>query len=146
MSRILTGSKAQVRINGNIVGFASGMDIDAEYTLQDVNILGQLPVGDLAETGHTVRFSVNYFKLVDGSFAASAQDLGFEQAVVQNMRNQGVFDFEVLDTTNQNAIMFKVLGCKFAGGRGAMESRGVWSGTWNFRGIQVDHPTSEAGL
>lgn len=131
MAQILTGSKAIIRVNGEVIAFASGVNVNQENTITDVDVLGQLEVGDLAETGHKVNFSVNYFKLVNPEVAQTAQQIGIEAAVLSDMRNQNYFDCSIVDD-NQNEI-YKMENCKFEGGSGSLDARGVWQGTWNFR-------------
>lgn len=131
MAQILTGAKGRVRINEEILAFAAGININQENTLTDVDIMGQLEVGDLAETGHKVNFSVNYFKIVNPELAQNAQQIGIEQAVLSDMRNQAFFKVEILD--DQDNIIYQLNYCKFEGGSGQMDARGVWNGTWNFR-------------
>lgn len=131
MSQILTGAKAQVRINGEIIAFAGGVNVNQENTLSDVDIMGQLEVGDLAETGHRCTFSVNYFKIVNPEIAQTAVQVGIEQAILADMRNQEYFDISIIDDA-ENEI-YKLEGCKFEGGSGQVDARGLWQGTWNFR-------------
>lgn len=142
MAKILTGSKAQVRINGKVVGFMSNVSVDYEYALHNVDILGQLEVGDLAETGHTAKCSCDHFMIVDGSMASTAVELGFEQAILDNMKNQAAFDIEIFGNTDANTIQMKLLGCKFGGGSGRMGARSIWEGSWSFTATKVDHTAS----
>jgi hypothetical protein len=146
MARILTGSKAQIRINGNIVAFASNVSVDYDYALANADILGQLETGDLAEVGHTARATCDHFMLVDQSFASTAVELGFENAILSAMRDQAYFDIEIFDTTNNNEIRMKLGDCKFAGGSGRMASRDMFTGTWNFTARFVEHTSARAGL
>jgi hypothetical protein len=139
MAKVLTGRKGQVRINGNVVAFASGISVDYEYPLQRVSVLGQLEDADLAEVGHTARATVDHFMTVDSSFASTALELGFEQAIISSMRDQSYFDIEIFDNSNSNEIRLKLKDCKFAGGSGRMEVGGVFSGTWNFEALKVEH-------
>lgn len=132
MAQIFTGSKAIIRLNGEILGFASGVNVNQENTLTDVDVLGKLEVGDLAETGHRCNFSVNYFKIINPEVQQSAQQIGIEQAVLSDMRNQNYFDISILDEASE-AEIYKMENCKWEGGSGTLDARGVWQGTWNFR-------------
>ena len=131
MAQIFTGAKAVVRINNTDIAFASGVNVNQENTLTDVDILGQLEVAELAETGHRVTFSVNYFKIVNPELAETAQQIGIEQAVLADMRDQDEFDISIFD--NNNNEIYKMSGVKFEGGSGTVDARGLWQGTWNFR-------------
>jgi hypothetical protein len=131
MAQIMTGAKGQVRINEQVLAYVAGININQENTLSDVDVIGQLEVLDLAETGHKVNFTVNYFKIVNPELAGTAQQIGIEQAVLSDMRNQNYFKVEVLD--DNDTIIYQLIDCKFEGGSGQLDARGVWNGTCNFR-------------
>lgn len=131
MAQILTGAKALVRINGQVIAFAGGINVNQENTLADVDVLGKLEVGDLAETGHRVTFSVNYFKVVNPAVAQNAQQVGIEAAILSDMRNQTYFQIEIIDDAEN--VIYNLSDCKFEGGSGQVDARGLWQGVWNFR-------------
>jgi hypothetical protein len=131
MAQIITGAKAIVKIGIDAIAFASGVNVTQENTLADVDVLGQLEVADLAETGHRVSFSVNYFKITDPEKANNAVRVGIENAILSNMRNQAEFEVTIVD--DSGAIIYRMTGCKFEGGSGSVDARGLWQGTWNFR-------------
>ena len=130
MGAVFTGAKAVVTINNEIIAFASSVNVNQENTLSDVDVLGQLEVAEFAETGHKVNFTVNYFKVVNPELAQRAVDIGIESAVLSDMRDQDEFDVTIKDN-NDNEI-YKLSGCKFAGGSGQVDARGLWQGTWSF--------------
>lgn len=130
MARILTGAKGKLVINDETIAFVGGINVTQENTLSDVDVIGQLEVGDLAETGHRANASVNYFKVVNPEIAQTAALIGIEQAVLDNMRNQEYFDVVIFDEKEE---IYKLQECKFEGGSGQMDARGVWNGTWNIR-------------
>lgn len=129
MSQVLTGSKASVKLNGVKVAFASGVNITHENTLTDIDVLDQIEVAEHAETGHKVSFSVNLFK-IDGNAAA---DFGLDPADINELLSQGELTMEVFNRID-GRVEYTMSGVKFEGGTGTMDARGVWQGTWNFRG------------
>ena len=149
MSQVITGARGHVKINGAVVGFVGGVNVTVEDTLTDIDVLGLLETGDLAETGHKCNFSINFFKAVDGSNAAS--NIGVAQGEtmdksgsnangvatpgdVQAMRSQTYFDVDlVIDEDDAEKTIFALRACKWEGGTVQMDARGVWQGTWNFR-------------
>lgn len=138
MAQVYTGAKGIVKIGGQTVAFVGGLNVNAEYTLTDVDIIGQLEVGDLAETAHKATGTINLFKVVnaDGTVTNTAAALGIDTSSdpdVSAMRDQAYFDIEVVDSTKNDAIIYKMLDCKIESGSGQMDARGVWQGTWNFR-------------
>lgn len=159
MSQVITGARGRVKINGQVVGFVGGVNVTVEDTLTDVSIMGQLHEGDLAETGHKCNFSMNVFRSVTdagvispeaagatvvNSAAAMGIDSSFttDQATgevkpgeVNTMRSQAYFDVDLEDELTGKSF-FALRSCKFEGGSGQMDARGVWQGTWNFRALK----------
>lgn len=150
MAQVMTGARGRVRINGKVVGFIGGVNVSVENTLTEVSILGQLEEGDLAETGHKCNFSMTYFKALrdDGVASSSAKGefipnsavaIGIDKsslaAGVVGMRDQTYFDV-LIEDDQTDAVIFVLEKCKFEGGSGQVDARGVWQGTWNFRAIR----------
>lgn len=129
MSKILTGSKAAVKLNGIKIAFASDFTVNHDNQLTDVDVLDQLEVAELAETGHKVNCTINLFK-VDENTAAS---FGFDPEDINQLLSQGELTIEIYDRES-DVVRYLIIGAKFAGGSGTMAARGVWTGTWNFRG------------
>jgi hypothetical protein len=148
MSQVFTGARGRVRINNVIVGFVGGVNVTVENTLTDVDVMGQLEVGDLAETGHKCNFSINLFKAISdqnvtgakgeaipNTAAAIGIDKSSPAAGVTPMRDQTYFDVIIEDEQTDEAI-FIMEKCKFEGGSGQADARGLWQGTWNFRALR----------
>lgn len=131
MSRVLTGSKASVKLNGVKVAFASGVNVNQEDTLTDIDVLDQLQVAELAETGHKVSFSVNLFK-IDTNTAAS---FGFDPDNIDDLLSQPELTMEIFNRVS-GKVEYTVSGVKFEGGTGSVDARGVWQGSWNFKGVR----------
>lgn len=148
MAQIFTGSKAIVKVKGLPVGFASGVNVNIENTLADVDVLGQLDPKEMAETGHRASGSINHFKPlgddvnsgfaallgIDSSYSFSGGEL--KEGDLSSMRDQVEFDLEIVNNSNENKLIFKLVGCKLEGGSGSVDSRGIWQGVWNFRSRQ----------
>lgn len=139
MAQIFTGAKAKIFINDQLVGYVGGLNVNQENTLTDVDIIGQLEVGDLAETGHKINFSINYFKAVAGNDGTgdqvdTAASLGLDTAAadgIASMRNQAYFNVVIQD--DQDREIYKIEEAKWEGGTGQIDARGVYNGTWNYR-------------
>lgn len=129
MSKVLTGSKGAVKINGQKIAFVGGVTINEENTLTDIDVLDQLEVAELAETAHKVNFSCNLFK-IDGN---SATDLGISPANIKDMLTQPELTMELYNSV-EDKVEYTISGVKWEGGSGSMDARGVWQGTWNFKG------------
>lgn len=149
MSQVITGARGRVKIGTKTVGFVGGVNVTVENTLTDVDILGQLEVGDLAETAHKCNFSINYFKAVSdanvtpakgevtptNTAAAIGIDTSSQAQGVSSMRNQTYFDV-IIEDDQTNESIFVLKDCKFEGGTGQVDARGLWQGTWNFRALR----------
>lgn len=129
MSKVLTGSKAALKINGVKVGYVGGVNINEENTLTDIDVLDQLEVAELAETAHKVSFSCNMFK-IDGN--ATAQ-LGISPAQIKDILQQPELTMELYNSI-EDRVEYTISGVKWEGGSGSVDARGVWQGTWNFKG------------
>jgi hypothetical protein len=129
MSQVFTGSKASLKLNGQKVAFVGSLNINQENTLTAIDVLDQLEVAEHAETGHVCSFSCNVFK-VDAN-AASA--LGFDPLNLDDILSQAEMTMEVFDRAGKK-VQYTMSGVKFEGGSGSVDARGVWQGSWNFKG------------
>ncbi len=129
MSKVLTGSKASLKLNGQKVVFVGSVNINHENTLTDIDVLDQLEVAEQAETGHKVSFSCNLFKVDEN--AASA--LGLDPANLDDILSQAEMTMEVYNRVGDK-VEYTMSGVKWEGGSGSVDARGVWQGTWNFKG------------
>lgn len=158
MSAIFTGARGKVYVGTKAIGWVGGVNVTVENTLTDVDVMGQLEVGDLAETGHKCNFSINTFKAIastatvkplfnaegvqinapevaaslEANTAYANQFDSSTTASVMPMRNQGYFEVTIHDDQTDE-VVFTMSNCKFEGGTGQADARGLWQGTWNFR-------------
>lgn len=129
MSKVLTGSKGALKINGVKVGFVGSVNINEENTLTDIDVLDQLEVAELAETAHKVSFSCNLFK-IDGN---SISQLGIQPDNIRDILTQPELTMELYNSV-EDRVEYTISGVKWEGGSGSLDARGVWQGTWNFKG------------
>lgn len=128
MSQVLTGSKIAFKLNGQKVAFASSINITEDNPVADIDVLDQVEVAELAETGHKVSFSVGVFK-VDGN---SAEALGLRPTNIEDILKQPELTCEVYNRIGDR-VEYEMIGVKWVGGTGSADARGVWTGSWNFR-------------
>lgn len=129
MSKVLTGSKAALKLNGVKVAFVGSVTINEENTLTDIDVLDQLEVAEHAETGHKVSFTCNLFK-IDGN---SVSQLGIRPDAISDILTQPELTMELFNSV-EDRVEYTISGVKFEGGSGTLDARGVWQGTWNFKG------------
>lgn len=129
MSKVFTGSKAALKLNGVKVAFVAGVNVTEDNTLTDIDVLDQLEVAEHAETAHKVSFSCTMFK-IDGN---SAAQLGLRTENINDMLSQPELTMDIYDSVNDE-ITYSISGCKWEGGSGQVDARSVWNGSWNFKG------------
>ena len=129
MSKVLSGSKAALKLNGVKVGFVGSVTINEENTLTDIDVMDQLETAEHAETGHKVSFTCNLFK-IDGN---SVSQLGLRPDVLKDILTQPELTMELFNSL-EDRVEYTMSGVKFEGGSGTVDARGVWQGTWNFKG------------
>ena len=129
MARTKTGSRLAVKISGTKVAFASDFTVNHENQLQDIDVLDQLEVAEHAEVGHKVNGTINLFKVDENA----AELFGFDPRNIDGLLAQAELTLEVFDRED-GTVIYEITGVKFEGGSGSVNARGVWQGTWNFRG------------
>lgn len=129
MSKVLTGSKASLKINGVKIGFIGSVTINEDNTLTDIDVIDQLEVAEQAETAHKVSFSCNLFK-IDGN---SVSQLGIRADNIRDIMSQPELTMELYNSV-EDRVEYTISGVKWKGGSGTLDARGVWQGSWNFGG------------
>lgn len=132
MSEVLSGAKAELKINGTTVAFLSGVSVDIANTLTEINVIGQLEAAELAETGHTASATVNVYK-VNGN--AVRDIFGNDTGDLQAILSQGDATLEIYNNVDDR-VEVVINRVKWESGNGTLDSRGVWTGSWNLKGIK----------
>jgi len=129
MSKVFTGAKGALKLNGVKVAFVGSVTINEENTLTAIDVMDQLEVAEHAETGHVVGFSCNLFKID----ANAANALGLSPDNLSDVLSQGELSMELYNTV-EDRNEYTMTGVKWEGGSGSVDARGVWQGSWNFKG------------
>lgn len=129
MSQVFTGSQGSLKINGVKIGFVGGINVEETNELTDIDVMDQLEVAEHAETAHKVSFSCTLFK-IDGN---STTQLGISPSNIRDIMTQPELTMEVYNTV-KDRVEYTISGVKWGGGSGSVDARGVWQGTWNFKG------------
>jgi hypothetical protein len=129
MSQTFSGVKASLKLNGVKVAFVGSINVTQENTLTAVDVLDQVEVAELAETGHQVSFTCNIFKVDQNS----ALSLGFDYTDLTSLLTQPEMVMEIYDRINDK-VQYSITGVKWEGGSGSVDARGLWQGSWNFKG------------
>lgn len=131
MTQVFSGPKASIKVNGVKIGFVSSFTVNEDNTLTDIDVLDQLESAEQAETAHKVNFTVNMFK-VDANAAVA---LGITPDNIDDMLRQPELTFEVYDRI-EDKVQYTLQRCKYKGGSGSIDARGVWQGVANFGAIK----------
>lgn len=129
MSQVFSGSKGALKINGVKVGFVGSVQVTEDNELTDIDVMDQLEVAEHAETSHKVSFTCNLFK-IDGN---SVSQLGIRPDNIRDIMTQPELTMELYNSIDDR-VEYTISGVKWAGGSGSVDARGVWQGTWNFKG------------
>lgn len=129
MAKVFSGAKGQLKIDGVKVGFVGSIQVTEENTLTDIDVLDQLEVAEHAETAHKCSFTCNLFK-IDGN---SVSQLNIRPDVIADILSQQELTMEIFNSAD-GRVEYTMSGVKFEGGSGSVDARGVWQGTWNFKG------------
>lgn len=132
MSESYSGAKAELKIDGVTVVFLSGISVDIANTLTNVPVIGQLQDAELVETGHSASATINNYK-VNGNAVRDVfgHDVGDLEAVLR----QGDVTMELYNNVDDRVevVIEKV---KWESGNGTMDARGLWTGSWNLKGLK----------
>lgn len=128
MTQVMTGAKAIFRLGGNQVAFASSVSFNENIQLEEVNVLDQLEVLELAEVGYRVDMSCQNFRVAN----QSVKQLGIMSRLNQIL-TQGELTAEIIDRAS-GAVILLMEGVKLESRQTQVDARGVMSETWSFRG------------
>ena len=129
MSKTFSGSRASLKLQGVKVAFVSGISVTQDNHLVPIEILDQLEIAEAAECGFSCSFSARFFKVDENA----ALTLGLEFTNLDDILTQPELTMEIYDRVGDKVI-YTMSGVKMSNGDGAIDARGVWSGTWNFIG------------
>lgn len=129
MSQVFSGSKGSLKLNGQKIAFVGSISVNHANTLAGIDVIDQLEKAEWAEVGHEVSFSCNLFKVDENA----AQALGLDPANLDDILSQPELTMEVYDRI-KDKVQYTMSGVKFEDGTGQMDARGVWNGTYNFKG------------
>jgi hypothetical protein len=73
-TRVLTGARALVIHNGDVIGFCSGINASEEVMYEPVDTLDSLPTREHAPVGYRVTLSAQVFRTVGHSVGVSTTD------------------------------------------------------------------------
>lgn len=130
MAQVITGAKALVTLSGNLFAFAAGVSITHENRLEEIPQLDNLEVAEYAENGHRCAVALTSMKLLDGSNSAFVFGLD-DPDDLKKILLQPELIIQIVD--DQDNVYYTAYGCKFEGGTGQVDARGIWQGNWNFK-------------
>jgi hypothetical protein len=151
MAHVITGAKAFIRLSGETIAFAAGVSVTQENRLEEIPQLDSLEVAEYAENGHRCTVTVNTIKLASTAslagqkIANSARFYSLDPAdEVRKILLQPELIIEIVESVDvknsqgqvvdvAESLIYLAEGCKFEGGTGQLDARGVWQGSWTFK-------------
>lgn len=119
-AKILTGARAKVSINGNIVGLFANCSWSIRQDKSPAYILGRYNPAEITPTSQEpVSLSLTGYRVVDsGPYAVANATL------LRNLLSEEDFDVTVTDRQTGKAI-FTAVGCRVSGWSSGVAARGV---------------------
>jgi hypothetical protein len=131
-SKTLHGSRAQLLINGLVVGIYSQCNWRVRYDVNPVSILGRFSVAELVITGmEPVSVNCSGFRVVDnGPYKAGALPK------LQDLLDYEDITIAIYDRQTEKLVM-NVIGCKPTGFDSSMASRSLASLDLEYLGLRL---------
>lgn len=151
MANVVTGAKAFIKISGELVAFATGVSITHENRLEEIPQLDSLEVAEYAENGHRCTITLTTIKLASNAsvggqaISNSARDYALDdpkdpksillqpETIIEVIEAVPVRDGSGRIVDFQETPIYVGYGCKFEGGSGQLDARGIWQGSWSFK-------------
>ena len=131
-SKVMTGAKAQFKINGTVIAYASNVSWNENIAYEPINVLDKLEVEEHAETGYTVDIQCQSFRVL----GESVKKLGIMQSL-NKILTQGDMTAAVVARSNKEEAgenLLLMTGVKLQSRQTSVDARGVMTETWSFVG------------
>lgn len=128
MSAVVTGAKGVVKFNSLPVAWISGVSVEHRIQLDEIPQLDTMEVAEYAESGIRVSLTLTLFK----GRRFGAFTFGLDPQRPDELITREESTIELFDGTTGEPV-YVAEGCKFAGGGGQVDARGLWVGRWEFR-------------
>ncbi len=133
ISRVMTGPRAQVIINGEIVGVFNSINWNYTLDLRNVDILGRFSTAEIVNTGmEPVEVSCSGYRVIN-----AGPHVSMSVPLLQDLLSSPNLELAVIDRATGQRIA-KIHQCKSSGYSTAIDAKGIESLTAHYRGILVD--------
>lgn len=136
MSNVLSGARAIFKISNQQIAYAGSCSFNINHAHQPIDVLDSLAPKEYTETGYTVDFSCNVFRVAN----QSSVNLGIRPRL-EEILTQPELTCEIVDNKS-GATILNIIGVKMISCSGNFDARGVCSENWSFVGLKA---TDEAG-
>lgn len=131
MSSVLTGARGVVKMDSLPVAFVSNVSVEHRIGHDAIPQLDSIEIAEYAETSMTVTVSFGVYKPIN--LAKSATQLfGLNPQNPNHLLTLGEITLELFDGLT-DTVAYVAEGCRFAGGSGSLNARGIWEGKWEFK-------------
>lgn len=131
MTAAITGARAVFSINSTNMAIASNCTYDWKHEVYPINEIDSLEIAEHAETGVTVEFSCDTFRV----FGRSATSIGLQPSL-PNILTQPELVVTIQDKVT-GGILLALTRVKFTGRSGRVNARGVWTETLTFCAVSA---------
>ncbi len=127
---VLAGHLAKIIVDGDVIGYAQGVQYNADYTVQDAVVVGSFEVMEQQPTVFRVQGSIQRFRIRDEA------DGVLKKRTPGKILRQGLFDLEVTDQVSGETIAY-IEAVTLSGRNNAVQAGQLVSETTNFKAIRV---------
>ena len=129
-TRTMQGQRAQVIVDGQIVGTVNSISFNYTYDLRNIDILGRSSTAEIVNTGfEPIEITVSGYRCVD-----AGPQVSLRIPTLQNLMTVPYVEFAVIDRVTGRAIT-KVHNCRSSGASESCDSKGIWTFNAHFRGL-----------
>lgn len=125
MSQVQTGAKLALKINGQLIAYATNVTYTINHNHQPIETFGQPAVTEYAELGVTCEFTASHFRVA----TKAALQLGL-QPTIANFLSQPTLTMTITDMNNVTLVQGS--GIKMTSRQGTVDARGVFTESLSF--------------
>jgi len=131
MSFAIQGARAVLSVNNTIVAIASNASYNWRHETQDIEVIDEVELAEIAITGIRINFSMDTFRVL----GISATSLGI-QPTIKGILTHPELTIVITDKLTQAPLLY-LSRVVFTGRSGRVGARSVWVETLSFKAIKA---------
>ena len=139
--KIMTGARGILKINGQVIAYASNVSWTRITAYQTINVLGMYSTARFEPTGYDCTVNCSIFRFTkEGGQGNSPERLGI-RPTLQTLISSPDITIEVIDRkTNETVLLVKRARC--TQDSGGIDARGIYTINCNFVGVWAEDSDS----